>query len=233
MHRTQLFILSQLCEHTTLRYRDMRPASMEASRFVYHLQSLQRHGLVEKAGTAYRLTAEGKRYIDKADSDKLLPLEQARIAALIVCHHPAKGVLYVQKTTQPALGYTGFPLIDIPIDYPMPLSQFVSKQFEQTTGLSAQFIHRGDGYINLLNGGQLEGSLLAHVMYTETTADELTPAARAAGYLWESDATFNPAQVMASCPYVLELLARHSQRFFFEYSFATGQPSGSRPHERT
>lgn len=225
MHQTQLFILSQLCERETLRYRDMRPASMEASRFMYHLHALQRQGLVEKSGAAYQLTAEGKRYIDKADSDNLLPLEQARIAALIVCRHPARGVLYVQKTMQPAVGYIGFPLIDIPIDFEMPLNTFVSDAFNQATGLAVQLQHRGDGYINLLNDSQLEGSLLAHIMYAEVSSTvNLQADAQAAGYLWESDAAFDPAQVLASCPYVLELLARHPQRFFFEYSFSSPQP---------
>lgn len=222
MHQTQLFILSQLCEHETLRYRDMRPASMEASRFMYHLHALKRRGLVEKSGTAYRLSAEGKRYIDRADPGNLLPLEQARIAALIVCKHPQKGILYARKAVQPAYGYIGFPLIDVPVDFTMPLTEYIAQEFRRQTGLNAQLGHKGDGYINLLAEGQLEGSLLAHIMYGDVSDDALQDNT----YLWESDAAFDSSKILASCPYVLELLARSNGRFFFEYSFSAEQAAG-------
>src|SRR5437868_4674149 len=85
LHKIQRFILAQLSEHDSRRYRDMKPASMESSQFMYHLKQLQSQGLVAKlAPGSYALSVQGWLYVDRADAG-LDPRNQPRIGAMIVC----------------------------------------------------------------------------------------------------------------------------------------------------
>lgn len=198
---------------------------------MYHLKTLQQSGLVDKVDARYRLSAEGKRYIDRANADNLLLREQARIAALIICKHPRRRHLYIQRNSQPAFGYLGFPLVDIPIDFTMPIADYVATRFQTMTGLQLSLTHRADGYINLWQGGQLEGSLLAHVMCAEASSDQLQLADQTHDYIWENDAAFNPEKLLASCSYLLNLLDQRPGHFFFEYSFSLDSDKQVFAHE--
>src|SRR3982751_6368407 len=85
LHKIQRFILAQLSEHDSRRYRDMKPPNMESSQFMYHLNQLQSRGLVTKlaAGT-YSLSVQGWLYVDRADPE-FSPRSQPRVGAMIVC----------------------------------------------------------------------------------------------------------------------------------------------------
>ncbi|HVX24050.1 MAG TPA: hypothetical protein VG992_01775 [Candidatus Saccharimonadales bacterium] len=218
LHRTQQFILAQLSEKDALRYSDMRPASMEATQFLYHLRKLINDGLVEKqADGRYALTAQGKLYIDRADQDNLNLRAQPRLGAMLICRHPEKGLLYVRRSVHPVKGYIGFPIIDIPLGFPLPLVDFVADAAERKLGLKLTCKHRGDAYVNVERGDELEGSLLAHVM----TADiSIFPPDLPDDCCWEEDLTPTAQGLrLASNDAILERLAASQDFFFLEYTF--------------
>lgn len=220
MHKVQQFILAQLCEKDSLRYSDMRPVTMEASKFMYHLKLLQKQNLVKKLSDgSYALSTTGKQYIDRAHDDSLLPRSQPRIAALVVCRDAERGILYAERFTQPALGYFGFPLIDIPLGFAMPLKHYVEEAFRDKIGLSCRLHHRADGYINLMRGDDLDGSLLAHIFYGENPTGVLEQKDTVLKYVWEKEAMPNKEKILPSVQFVQDLLAAHSEHTFFEYTF--------------
>jgi len=218
LHRTQQFILAQLSEEDALRYSDMRPTSMEATQFLYHLRKLMSDGLVVKQDDGrYGLTAQGKLYIDRADQDNLNLRPQPRLGAMLICRSPEKGLLYVRRSVHSVKGYIGFPIIDIPLGFPLPLTDFVNDAAERKFGLKVSCTHRGDAYINVEHGDQLEGSLLAHIMVADTI---IFPPQLADDFCWEQDLTADDQNLrLASGEVILKHLETEQQFFFLEYSF--------------
>lgn len=214
MHSVQRFILSQLAESPALRYSDMRPKSMEASQFMYHLKALIQKGYAQKnTAGLYALTAKGKRYIDGAGDD-LLPRELPRVAGLVVCRGGDRGVLYWRRTTHPAYGQLGFPVIDISFDEERSLDAFISKEFTARSGLQTQLKHRGDGYINLYDGEMLVGSLFAH-LYEGEVDDSQSLHGADADLIWENEVPAD-SQFIISTNHLLDALQGATDHFFFE-----------------
>jgi hypothetical protein len=224
VHRTQQFIMAQLSEHDSLRYTDMRPTRMEATQFMYHLRKLTAEKLVGKLddGT-YALTAAGKRYIDRADAATFSLRSQARIGALIICEHPSRGLLYVRRDTHPVRGMIGFPIIDLPLGFPLPLVNYVSERFTQLSGIHIKLKHRADGYVNVSRGDELEGSLLAHVLVAELPLDkELQLGNDQFDFCWQSEINLEVDTILASNKYIVDQLKAHTNSFFFfEQSLTT------------
>ncbi len=193
-----------------MRYSDLKPAHIEPSQFMYHLKSLIREELVEKHEQVYRLTFKGKQFIDLFDDENLIPRTHPRITVALVYEHPNKGILLQKRDQQPAFGYVGFLLVDVPLDYSPPLIRFASQRFLDNTGIRIEFQHRGDGYILLMNKGMLEGNMLTHVMYAQGRAE---PAAQTE-YIWRND--IGNARLLSSTSEVLDLLHNKQEHFFFE-----------------
>lgn len=217
LHRVQQFILAQLAESDSLRYRDMRPVSMEASQFLYHLRKLICDGLVVKlASGSYALSASGKSYVDRADSDNFDLRPQARLGALIVCRHEDYGYLYVRRDTHPARGQIGFPIIDLPLGFPLPLVSYASDAFSLASGLKLALVHRADGYVNVERGGELEGSLLAHIFSAEPLSGPIDLASGMFDFCWENQLSPSDKKlVLASNEFILKQLEKHKTNFFF------------------
>lgn len=221
LHKIQRFILAQLSEHDNRRYRDMKPASMESSQFMYHLKQLQSQGLVTKlAAGMYALSVQGWLYVDRAGPE-LSPRDQPRIGAMIICHHSERGLLYMRRGVQPARGYIGFPIIDIPIEMNQSLRQYCEQAFKGMTGITVCSRHRADGYINLETDGQRAGSLLAHVFEAEYQAGEIANHPLF-DFCWQDELSGTDGQkILESSTYMMnQLESRGDGFFFFEHTFS-------------
>jgi hypothetical protein len=221
MHKIQRFILAQLSEHDSRRYRDMKPDGMEPSQFMYHLKQLQAQGLVSKlAPGTYALSVQGWLYVDRADPAFDLR-NQPRIGAMMVCRHSEYGLLYMRRGVQPARGYIGFPIIDIPVDMIDLLRKYCERSFTAMTGVTMTARHRADGYVNLESDGQRAGSLLAHIFEGEYRSGKVANHPLF-DFCWEKQLpAADRAKVLESSTYVLKELKRRGDGFFFfEHSFS-------------
>lgn len=221
LHRIQQFILAQLSESDSLRYRDMKPSSMEASQFMYHLRSLMSVDLVQKSSSgSYSLSPAGRLYLDRADKESMDIMNQPRMGALIVCRHPQKGLLRIRRNLQPARGYIGFPIVDLPLGFPLPMVSFASDGFFALTGKRVKLLHRGDGYINLVDRGEFHGNVFVHVLTCDTN-DETTPAPSVMyDFLWEADMSNDDQEVvLKSSPEIISRLESNEEFFYFEQTF--------------
>ncbi len=211
MHPTQIFILTQLTDSDGLRYTDMRPTTMEASKFMYHLKALISVGYVAKQDGLYVLTSDGTQFVDKFDEDNLTPFNHPRVAVSLIYQHPQKGTLLIWRDQQPARGSIGFLLQDVPIDFTPPITSFAAQQFKELTGINTSFSHVGDGYIRLMNNGGLDGNMLTHLMVARGTEEPTNNP----NFRWSQDADQN--LILSSANYVLDLVETSDSHFFFEY----------------
>lgn len=221
LHKIQRFILAQLSEHDSRRYRDMKPDTMESSQFMYHLKQLQSQGLVSKlAPGTYALSVQGWLYVDRADPTFDLR-NQPRVGAMMVCRHLKYGLLYMRRGIQPARGYVGFPVIDIPVDMTLSLQKYCERSLAVMTGITAVARHRADGYVNLEASGQRAGSLLAHVFEAEYRSGEIANHPLF-DFCWESQLPkADKRKILESNTYVLKQLKHHKNGFFFfEHAFS-------------
>lgn len=211
MHRIQTIVLSQLMECEALRYSQLKPKQMEPSQFMYHLKVLIEGGLVEKWEGQYRLTAEGKQHTDRFDDENQSLRTYPRITVAVLYEHPDKGMLLKKRVHQPGFGLVGFVLFDVPLDFAFPLQGFAERSFAERTGINASLVHRGDGYIRVLNNGALEGNMLTHIFYG--TGSEMPRQDEA--LVWQEAIGESP--LFSSTTHVLQLLESRQDYFFFEY----------------
>lgn len=191
---------------------------------MYHLKSLIKAGLVQKTTAgAYALSAAGRLYVDRADKDNLNLMPQARIGALIVCSHPERGLLYARRNIQPAHGYVGFPIIDLPLGFPLPMVDYANDVFSKMLGTDVKLRHRADGYINLVHDEELHGSLLAHILMDEIKPDIQPPSNQMYDFIWEQDMkTADNIKLLKSNSKIIEELASNKDFFYFEQTFDLG-----------
>jgi hypothetical protein len=112
LHSQQLSILQKLLYSDGLPYSKIKPDEMEGSKFTFHLSSLIKMGLVEKAGSIYVLTTKGKEFANRMDLGDTEVESQAKISVIMVCQRAiGKTIKYLLYTRlkSPFYSYQGFP----------------------------------------------------------------------------------------------------------------------------
>lgn len=110
-HDIQLGILQHLLFHPQSRFSDMKPPSMEGSKFTFHLDMLVHDKLVRKdADGLYSLTTAGKDEANRHDYDAGRPRTQAKVSAVFCCYKTeTREWLFYTRQKQPYMGGLGFP----------------------------------------------------------------------------------------------------------------------------
>lgn len=212
MHPIQQFILLQLSENEGLRYSDIKPRSMEAAQFMYHLKQLSASGLVNKSSATYSLTPLGIQYIDRLNEQNLSPFSYPRIALALIYKSPTKGILLSRRSRHPGIGKVGFILIDLTIDFVPPLKQAATEAFFGITKRSIDFNHRADGYIMVCDNGAAVANMLSHVFTAE--GQDFIPSSKE--LVWQNEVNNN--DIFVSTWLVLKDLESKKDHFFFEHT---------------
>lgn len=138
LHHIQLTILKKLLFSSTLRYTDMKPDSkMDNNQFDFHLDSLVHAGMVEKMDNGYALTASGKEYANRMDTDEVKILRQAKLGARVGCIRTINGVqefLVYTRKKQPFFNCQGF--LAGKIRYGEKVLDAAVRELQEETGLS-------------------------------------------------------------------------------------------------
>ncbi|MBW3538359.1 NUDIX hydrolase [Candidatus Parcubacteria bacterium] len=112
IHPAQAEILSVLIFNPNPRFSDLNQTGLGSDHFAFHLKRLQDVGLVEKTNQqTYRLTAIGKEFANRLDTDEKVIERQAKLGVLLVITRPHNGqtqYLVQQRLKQPFYGYHGF-----------------------------------------------------------------------------------------------------------------------------
>lgn len=112
IHQVQAQILKVLLFKPEARFAELNVTKLTTDHFTFHLKQLVENGIVEKTkkGT-YRLTAKGKEFANRFDTEKAALERQAKLAVLIVAIKVSEKIikyLTQQRLKQPFYGYRGF-----------------------------------------------------------------------------------------------------------------------------
>ncbi len=137
LHHIQLEILKKLLFAPSLRYTDMKPvSSMDNNQFDYHVDRLVEAGYVVKSDDQYALTALGKEYANRMDTETAKIALQAKIGARVACVRTVNGeqeyLVYTRKK-QPFYNCQGF--LAGKVRYGELVADAARRELQEETGL--------------------------------------------------------------------------------------------------
>jgi 8-oxo-dGTP pyrophosphatase MutT (NUDIX family) len=218
MHYLQQNILRKLILNEAQRYADLKPTEIEGNLFMYHLRSLMREGYVEKREDGrYGLTGDGQSYADRLSLTSFKPRIQARIVTLLAVQDADGRWLMFRRSRQPLLGKVGFPYGKI--HEGETIAKAAARELVEKTGLKADLVHRGDGYIAIHEGGVAVSHIMFHLFAGTNPKGDLRAEIATGTSFWAHPITVSRDELMPSVPDLLDLMARHDERFFVELDY--------------
>jgi 8-oxo-dGTP pyrophosphatase MutT (NUDIX family) len=141
IHVIQSGILLTLLFQPLARFSQLNKLKVPSDQFNFHLKALMNANLIEKTDNGlYRLTAKGKEFANRFDTDQKEIERQAKIGVLICCTRKKEGYeeyLLQQRLKQPYYGFWGF--ITGKVRWGESILETAKREFEEETGLLAEF----------------------------------------------------------------------------------------------
>jgi ADP-ribose pyrophosphatase YjhB (NUDIX family) len=114
VHAAQTAILRELLFLPAAGFaRLQKPTGLSSDHFTFHINRLVELGLVERVGRGnYRLTARGKEYANRLDTDNNTVERQPKVAVLLAIERERAGrteYLFQERLKQPYFGFWGVP----------------------------------------------------------------------------------------------------------------------------
>jgi ADP-ribose pyrophosphatase YjhB (NUDIX family) len=138
IHQAQAKILRTLLFKTEARFRDLNTDKLGTDHFTFHLKQLIDQGILEKVGPKYCLTAKGKEFANRFDTEKVAVERQAKLTIMIIAVKNGKSIKYLsqQRLKQPFFGYRCW--ITGKIRWGEQLLQAAARELEEETGLKGK-----------------------------------------------------------------------------------------------
>jgi len=112
LHKIQMIILRELLFKPNARFSDLNIVGLSNDHFSYHIRTLVQMGLVTKNTTRYSLSAEGKSFAIRIDTDTATLEKQSKSSVLLIPEimtEKEEVTFAVQKRLkEPYYGYHGF-----------------------------------------------------------------------------------------------------------------------------
>jgi 8-oxo-dGTP pyrophosphatase MutT (NUDIX family) len=138
IHPIQINILLFLLFHPMGRYGQLNVLKVPSDQFNFHLKKLQEVELVRKKEGAYQLTAKGKEFANRFDTDKGAVERQAKVAVVVIGTKLVNNKIYFlmqQRLKQPYFGFYGF--ISGKIRWGETVYETAERELKEETGLTA------------------------------------------------------------------------------------------------
>ncbi len=140
IHPIQARILRTMLFREKSRFADLNTLKLPTDHFNFHLKQLLALRLVEKsADNKYGLTAKGKEFANRFDTEKIAIEKQAKIGVVVCLIRKQKGIvryLIQQRLKQPYFGYYGY--ITGKIKWGETLMETAARELKEETGLKAK-----------------------------------------------------------------------------------------------
>ena len=142
IHEAQTSILRELLFQPSAGYAELqKPTGLTSDHFNFHMKRLLDIGYVEKVdkGT-YRLTARGKEYANKLDTDANTIERQPKVAVIMAIEKMVDGkryVLFQERLKQPYYGFWGLP--SGKIRWGETILETAARELDEEAGLEADF----------------------------------------------------------------------------------------------
>jgi 8-oxo-dGTP pyrophosphatase MutT (NUDIX family) len=141
IHPIQADILLVLLYKPRVRYSGLNTTGMSSDHFNFHVKRLVKTDLIKKDERGYyRLTARGKEFANRFDTDSVVLERQAKLGILVVCVKRVNKelkLLVQQRLKQPYYGFHGF--VTGKIQWGEELEQAARRELREETGLSGDF----------------------------------------------------------------------------------------------
>lgn len=108
-HHIQQEIIDKLSRAASLRFSQLKPKSLEANLFMYHLKQLMKLDYVEKCDEGYRLATAGLTYVDSLTLTNRKPRKQPKIIAIFALKNSRGEWLLARRKLQPYIGQLMIP----------------------------------------------------------------------------------------------------------------------------
>jgi len=145
IHEAQAQILKTLLFKTEARFGQLNVTKLTTDHFTFHLKQLVKIGLVKKGENGkYCLTAKGKEFANRFDTEKLAVEKQAKLTILIVAIKKQKGkikFLTQIRLKQPFYGYRAF--VTGKIRWGEKVLETAARELKEETGLSGKLKFAG------------------------------------------------------------------------------------------
>lgn len=133
-HVVQKDIVKTLVGVGSARFSELKPKRVESNLFMYHLKQLIKAGIIEKDDTTYRLTAQGRMFVDRANLDHLVFRVQPKIVNILAIRSGKGNWLLLQRKHEPHIDRIGFP--SGKLHYGERLEEAAHRELQEKTGLS-------------------------------------------------------------------------------------------------
>jgi 8-oxo-dGTP pyrophosphatase MutT (NUDIX family) len=173
IHVAQTAILRELLFHPAAGFSELqKPTGLTSDHFSFHINRLVELGLVEKTDrNHYKLSAKGKEYANRLDTDNNTVERQPKVAVLLAIerlHDGQRQILFQQRLKQPYFGYWGLP--SGKLRWGETIVEGAARELMEETGLTAELEIKGvyhEHATNAESGDLLEDKIFFVVRGTE------------------------------------------------------------------
>jgi 8-oxo-dGTP pyrophosphatase MutT (NUDIX family) len=177
IHATQTAILRDLLFLVSARFADLQKSTeLDSDHFKFHIARLVELEYVAKNDDgSYSLTAHGKEYANKLDTDKSMIERQPKSAVIIVLSDTDGRLLVQERLKHPYYGFWGFP--GGKIRWGETIIAAALRELKEETGLGAELTYQGVYHEHVLaheTSEILEDKIFHVVQGTQPTGDMLS-----------------------------------------------------------
>lgn len=165
-------ILRELLFRPHARFSDLNPDDLGSDQLTYHIKELEKEGLLEKQNKEYSLTAKGKEYANRMDTENAQVEKQPKVGVLIIAEQDGK-LLRQTRLKHPYYGFMG--MVSGKVRYGDTVEDTARRELQEETGLLAakievKFVLHEHVYST---EGELLEDKLFHVIHATELSGEL------------------------------------------------------------
>ena len=136
IHPVQARILTALLFRPAARFSELNLTGLTNDHFSFHIRKLVEAGMVEKNEDGYQLTAKGKEFANRLDTETAKVERQPKTTVLVIGARGGDGereYLVQQRLKQPYYGYHGF--ISGKVRWGEKIGETVRRELTEESGL--------------------------------------------------------------------------------------------------
>ena len=175
VHEAQTAILRELLFLPEASFSSLRKTvNFDSDHFKFHIKRLVELGyIVKNQDGNYSLTAKGKEYANKLDTDRGAIERQPKSAVIIVLQKDDDEVLVQERLKHPFYGYIGYP--GGKIRWGETIIEAAARELLEETNLEANFTYRGiyHEHIKSEETGELLEDKIFHIVNGKLVGGEL------------------------------------------------------------
>lgn len=228
IHDAQTIILRELLFRPHAGFAQLqKPTRLTSDHFNFHIARLVQLQLVEKVLRGqYRLTARGKEYANKLDTDQNTIERQPKSAVILGVVRVVKGerqYLIQERTKHPYFGFWGFPTGKI--RWGETIMQAAARELMEETGLEADFRYTGlyHEHVYQKESGELLEDKLFHVIHSTNPRGKLMRQFEGGCNFWATETQLATQEKIYASQRIEQAMLDNDHTFFENIVFYSAE----------